>query len=313
MNFDGGRYFLTVLVPLRTEPVAGPDGARRAPEQIVRRVLATLPVAQQDRPSVASGLMSPFARVPRTHFARFFMLDQLRYNGRRRSNAIRDLLLRENLLQPEPIDRFAKPYLVFMADFDAPSPDETHLDSYLRGMWINMEEEIRLIFGHCPGFEEVDDAAGFSAFIRAHQVETTMPYTDYWTGTPPRWDLPIYLAIGSGVIVAASLALWFGGAWHFDGIWLFLLTLLILVVFAIGLVVREGLKIWPAAPHSDVASVLKALYLQQNFVRFAIDHQGADDAALHADFGRFLDRHRLDDLAGPTQSPGTLKTPGDAR
>ncbi|XDB00021.1 hypothetical protein AB1M95_08995 [Sulfitobacter sp. LCG007] len=311
MNFDGGRYFLTALIPLGTDPVAQPNGARQVPEQIVRDVLATLPVAQQDQPSVESGLMSPFARVPRTHFIRLFVLDQLRYNGRRRSNAIRDLLLRANLLTPQPIDRLSAPFLVLMADFDAPSPDEMHLDSYLRGMWTAMDDELRLIIGPTRGFDAVTDAESFAAFIKTHQVETTMPYTDYWTGDLPVWDLPRYFGIGAAAVIAGALALWFGGAWPFTGIRLFLLAIAAIVVMGIWLVIREGLKIWPAAPHSDINSVRKALYMQQKFVGFVVDAQGRDAAQLHSAFGKFLETHRPDNLLGPTQPPGVLTAPGD--
>lgn len=313
MNFDGGRYFLNVLAPLKTQSVALGDGEYRAPAQIVREVLASLPVAQQDGPSIESGRNSPFAQVPRTHFVRIFVIEQLRYNGRRRSNAIRDLLLRENLLKPQKIDRFSAPYLVFTADFDAPSGDATHLESYVRGLWIAAEREIRLIFGQCRGFEGVEDAESFCRYMIDHQVATTMPFTDYWTGRLPAWTLPRHLAIGVGAVFAAALALWYSGAWPAGGLWLTLLTLLAMIATAIALVLREGLKVWPAAPHSDIDSVLKSLYLQQKFVRFAIDQQCADDRELYDSFGVFVRTHRPDVIASPTHPPGTLRAPEEPR
>ena len=65
---------------------------------------------------------------------------------------------------------------------------------------------------------------------------------------------------------------------------------------------------FPAAPDSDLPSVLKALYLQQRFQEFAVAEQGAGDAALHAAFGRFLAKHRPDDLGWPTQEAGVVRS-----
>ena len=55
-----------------------------------------------------------------------------------------------------------------------------------------------------------------------------------------------------------------------------------------------GAKPFPAAPDSDLPTVLKALHLQRTFTRFAIDNQllAADPASaqeLHAAFRDFVD------------------------
>ena len=54
--------------------------------------------------------------------------------------------------------------------------------------------------------------------------------------------------------------------------------------------------------------MLKALYLQQKFVRFALDNQGADPQQLHASFGRFIAEQRPSDLQHPTQAPGVVRS-----
>ncbi|HEX2816053.1 MAG TPA: hypothetical protein VHN39_06650, partial [Phenylobacterium sp.] len=59
---------------------------------------------------------------------------------------------------------------------------------------------------------------------------------------------------------------------------------------------------------SDLPTVLKALFLQQQFIRFAIEAQGLDDATLHARFGGFLGAVRPGEDA-PTQPAGEIRAP----
>ena len=68
----------------------------------------------------------------------------------------------------------------------------------------------------------------------------------------------------------------------------------------------------PFPDGAKLPEVLKALYLQQQFARFAIDTQGKSDADLHAAFGAFVARHGPGDLAGPTQPPGVINLHGRA-
>ena len=70
----------------------------------------------------------------------------------------------------------------------------------------------------------------------------------------------------------------------------------------------RGGKPFPAAKHSDLKSVLKALYLQQNFVNFVIQNQGVADDVLYANFAAFIDEHRPQDLDAPTQDPGVIRS-----
>jgi hypothetical protein len=69
-----------------------------------------------------------------------------------------------------------------------------------------------------------------------------------------------------------------------------------------------GSRPFPTAPHSDLKSILKALYLQPRFLRFAIDMQGKDDAAIHAAFRSFVDEYQPDKVDSPTQSPGVISS-----
>lgn len=53
-----------------------------------------------------------------------------------------------------------------------------------------------------------------------------------------------------------------------------------------------------------VEEQLKALYLKQEFARFAAEHQGADPASLQRAFAAFIERVRPLDLGQPTWRPG---------
>jgi len=73
-------------------------------------------------------------------------------------------------------------------------------------------------------------------------------------------------------------------------------------------ILRRGQAPFPTAPGSDLPTVLKSLYLQQHFTRFAIEAQGLSDAELHARFGAFLAAVKPGD-ASPTQPPGEVFAP----
>ena len=60
--------------------------------------------------------------------------------------------------------------------------------------------------------------------------------------------------------------------------------------------------------YDDLPSVLKALYIQQNFSDFMVDRQGASADKLHKDFGAFLKKHKPSDKDGPTQPPGVISS-----
>ena len=74
-----------------------------------------------------------------------------------------------------------------------------------------------------------------------------------------------------------------------------------------------GRKPFPAAPDSDLPTVLKSLHLQRAFTRFAIDSQmqaaGPDAASaqqLYDEFAAFVAANKPDDLHDPTQAPGVI-------
>jgi hypothetical protein len=320
-NFDGGHYFLTALLPLKNDELILHGGVKSSAVHMVRRALSITPTACQSPPTVALGLNSPFARTmltpgstpipPRTHFARFVVIDDIAYNGRDPVDAIRAAAKGIDPITAAPTDSLPYPYLLFVADFDARSGDVAELRDYLAYLWRLMEPELRAIMGYCTDFgRRVTDAASFSAYIEACQVETTMPFNDYWTGAPPLASLgalPVVAAVlGAVLVIAGAVAFW----WQGHSGWIALASGVFGVAAVIWLLYRfimaRARVPFPAAPNSDLPAVLKALYLQQHFTRFAIDAQGRPDAEVQRLFAGFVATHKPH-ASEPTQGPGVLK------
>lgn len=332
-NFDAGRYFLTVLAPIRDG--AGPDGVSH--RHALRLALATLPTALQSPATEAIGLNSPFARNRRNHLARFAVLDDLIFNGAMPVDPILGRLTGRDPIQPGPVDRLGTAFLLFTAELDAVTEDGAPLpasltaaqqdavrDAYAATLWATMEAELRRIFRHCHGFDGVESAEGFARYLARCQVETTMPFNDYYTTPVALPSLPLK-ALAAAVLVPLAVLLlavlgWLAGAetvplvsvladWRPGPTvpWALLAT----GAAAFGayrFIMARGQRPLPPAQDATLPEVLKALYLQRQFTHFAEAQQGADPAALHAAFGAFLDRHRP--LATePTQQPGVVTVP----
>jgi hypothetical protein len=337
-NLDCGAYFLSTLIPVKTDALIDPaTGAATSPVHELRATLARLPTAQQT--PEAQGV-SPFARNTRNHFARLVVIEDVAYVGRK---PIQPLLtvLTELLLPPRwhinPVkaqaqDHLSCPFLFFSADFDAKSDDASERDSYLKELWETSQAEVREIFRHCVGFaEEVRDADSFAGYIARCQLTTTMPFHDYFMDGVPVKDKPDslqpqdgrlpeisiwrYTAIFAFAALAAYLLLQtiFPTASHL--FWLLYVALSAAAGLAviIALATHAGRKSFPPAPDATLPEVLKALYLRDQFTRFAIDAQflAADDdaasaAALQARFRDFAAAHQPRNVAGPTQAAGTV-------
>ncbi|MEL6680018.1 MAG: hypothetical protein AAFQ51_15030, partial [Pseudomonadota bacterium] len=191
-------------------------------------------------------------------------------------------------------------------------------DAWARRIWEKMAEELSDIFANCEGFEAVTDADGFAAYIKRHQVETTMPFNDYWLKLPNFGTLPVIPLLGAIAVpllvtVLALATLLLGGSvlpmfgWSAPAsFWLGAIATGLAAVLAVRYVNANGQKPLPPGQYADLSSVLKSLYLQETFTEFAIAQQGASDADLHAAFGRYLEDHRPLDPDGPTQAPGVI-------
>ncbi|HWI85209.1 MAG TPA: hypothetical protein VNT42_02640 [Sphingomonas sp.] len=308
-NLDGGHYFYTGVVPICNTGIVEHEGLRSSPIHMVREALETLPTALQSHASEQVGIQSPFARSLRTHFARFVVLDQPFFNGRDRADALVSAIRNTDLLEAASVDALACPYLLVMIDFD-PADGKDEPRAYFEELWGKMPEELTAIFRYAYGFADVKDAKGFADMMLDCQVETLMPFNDYWTETPPLPSLSTagLLAVPIGLAVAGALIGW----WRHWPWWGALLLAVALVLIGIAIdylwVMRRGKKPFPAAPDATLRHVLKALYLQQAFTRFAAEQQDAEPGTLGAAFRDFLSQHKPADLVGPTQPPGVIRT-----
>jgi len=313
-NLDGGHYFYTGLFPVALETVARADGSVTVPSHLLREALASLPNFSQVRESQDADRrterISPFARCRSTHFARLAVIDEPAFNGRDPVDAIKGAIKGVDLSEHQPVDHLSRPWLLFAADFDADEPDV--LDRWATELWQLMEPELRAIFQHCTGFDRVESAEAFAAYLLRGQLETTMSFNDYWIDPMP--GRPLSLAM-VGWVTLAVLALFVGMAWliqrEWGGGWAVWVAAGLLgagvgVWAAYKLIMARGAKPFPTAPDSDLKSVLKSLCLQQYFTRFAITQQGRSAEQLYEAFGRFLEEMRPDDVERPTQPPGVL-------
>ena len=343
-NFDTGHYFLTTLAPIKNGTALDDRGVCVSYAQRVRTLLAILPTALQSPATEKIGINSPFADNRRTHLCRFMVLDDAVYNGRNPKDAIATALVGKDPIIPQEVDRLNCPYLMFVADFDAVMEEGDPLpaalseaeqdkvrDAYARRLWETMQSELCEIYSNCTGFETVKDADGFADYIRRCQVETTMPFNDYWLNPPKLNDLSIgrILALVGIPLLVLLLSVIGICPWFYDipvlgGVlrsllgwtsWWTVLGGLLATALGIWLAYRYALKNgqlpMPPGEYADLPSVLKSLYLQQTFSEFAISAQGKSDAQLHEDFGAFLKKHKPEDKMAPSQAPGVISISRD--
>jgi len=314
-NSDGGHYFLTLLAPVKLGEVRNHDGTITTHSHVLREELANLPTAQQSQVTIDTGLISPFARCRRTHFLRMAVIDQPMFNGRDPSDPLVNAVKRRNVLVHQPFDVLSRPWLMLATDFDLrPQEADQGVRSWAEGLWLNSESEMRAIFGHCHGFDGVEDSAGFAAYLARCQLETTMSFNDYWPGRPPLVGESFKrLGLGALAVAAGVLALLWALLSPGSMAWLLPLgagALLAGVGAAVANLWFKGAKPFPPAPDSDLPSILKALHVQQRFGFFAEAVQGMDADALHASFARYLADVRPADLESPTQAPGVIRSDG---
>lgn len=325
-NFDTGHLFLTFLAPIRPGTTSDISGQVMSHEQALRITLGLLPTALQSPATIRIGENSPFARSLQTHLCRFVVIDDTIYNGRNPTDALVMSLRGKDPIHPQPVDRLNSAYLLFVADIDAVmeegDPLPARLDASQQGrvrdawagrLWDRMQPELRAIYENCVGFDGMITGDDFARYLKRCQVDTTMPFHDYWTSAPKLDPLPIkplaaVAIVPLAVTLIAFLAQLFGIMTPVTG-WVALIGLGISAAVLVGLyryIVARGQSPMPPADHGDLPSVLKSLYLQQHFADFVVDRQGADADMLHAAFGDFLTTHRPDSTMTPTQTPGVI-------
>ena len=291
-NIESGHYFLTALIPIRVLEEVAPDAsAARSPANDLRQFLALMPTEESTEVVLAGEealncagepTVSPFARNKLNHFVRFAVIDTINYNGRLAGNFIVEAARNVDLSIAEPIDCLSRPFLFFSAEFDANQHGAPEPEVYLDCLWDTMEPELRQVFKHCHGFEKVQSAGDFVRYIKSCQLETTMPFCDYWITEPQFLKFSKVAAFFLSTIAAAGA----GGLvyWLLAGdvrnwlVW----TLAVfagLLAFAASLVwqiIRHGRRPFPTAHGSNLRNVLKALYLQRQFSDFAANSKTHD-------------------------------------
>ncbi|MGF1658592.1 MAG: hypothetical protein ACFCUS_04135 [Rubrimonas sp.] len=350
-NFDAGHYFLTAFAPIRSHVVD--DRLPDSPVQRVRDAIDRLPRAWQS-PATDPAIWkldvnrrfferigkpddpraSPFAGSLRTHLLRFAVLDDAIFNGRPPSDTLLSQAgLRPKPTDPDPADLLPCAYLMFTADFDAvmtpgeklkdsltPTEQDRVRDDWAREIWTLAEGELREIFGNCQQFDDetIKTADDFARYVARCQVETYMPFNDYYIDPPKVKLLPVK-AIAAAVaapLIATVLAFlaWVTGAETWLGYrpeQAALVALLLTVAAIYGgyrFAMAHGQKPWPAAEFGDLPSVLKGLYIQQKFAGFVTRSYDMSPAELRGAFGDFLTAHAPEELFDKTQPPGVVRS-----
>lgn len=221
-NVNGKAYALTCLSPIRKGHFEG-----TAYSDEVRHRLQNWGLLEH----------SPMAKVPQTYLCRYFVLDDVYYQslpGTEFGGTFFDFLsifsdrFRRAALPKE--DHLKSKYLVFSCNLYG------DLDSYLRGMWTAIADDIRHLWGFCYGFDQVHDADTFVAYIKKCQLSASLFF------------------VGSN--------------------------------------------------DDPLPEQLKALYVKQEFSRFAEEHQGMPAAELQGAYQAFIQRIAPLNLESPSWKPG---------
>jgi hypothetical protein len=139
-NQSGQVYGLTIL-----SPILQGDSIEIGHATELRWYLASL---KRDH-------TSPLARVSSTHFARLVVMDDVVFVG-----------------APAIEEHLKSRYLVFETNFDG------DLDTYLTRMAREIPDFVDSVWKHCVGYPGVADPAGFVAYMKKCQIETTFFFAD---------------------------------------------------------------------------------------------------------------------------------------
>ena len=135
-NTSGHAYGLTLLCPIINSRWKDKSYA-----EILRASLDELP----------SDNKSPMAKVPDTYLARFYILNDVFYQGYRANE-----------------EHLKSRYLVFSSNFYGDR------DTYLEQMWKAAEAEVKHIWQYCVAFADVSTAEDFVAYCKKCQVDNNL-------------------------------------------------------------------------------------------------------------------------------------------
>ena len=135
-NSSGRTYGLTLLCPIKNETRGGRSCAQMLSEHLE---------------NLGTGAASPMAKAPNTYLARFYILNDVFYQGHGFEK-----------------EHLKSRYLVFSTNFHGDR------DTYIRGMWECNEVGVKAIWRHCVDFETVKNAQDFVDYVRRCQVDNAL-------------------------------------------------------------------------------------------------------------------------------------------
>lgn len=135
-NTSGNAYGLSLVCPIKNGAIENESYV-----SLSRKMLQKI-----DLQSV-----SPMACVPNTYLCRFYILNDVFYEG-----------------SPARDEHLKSSYLVFSSNFHG------GLDEYLSGFWQEAQDLAKKLWQYCVAFDQVKDEASFIAYIKKCQLETTL-------------------------------------------------------------------------------------------------------------------------------------------
>jgi hypothetical protein len=169
-NIVGKAYALTILSPIRN----GHTSEQIAYADLIRNRLQNWNFEHN----------SPMALVPNTYLSRFYVLDDVpvqSYPGGSAPDTFWDFLpyvpdfLRRSSMPHE--DHLKSRYLVFSANCYV--GENGDIDGYLRDMWKAIAPRIQEIWQYCYGFEKVNGAEQFIAYMK----KCSLPVSLFFVGS----------------------------------------------------------------------------------------------------------------------------------
>ncbi len=151
-NKNGNAYGLTLLCPIKNGSVNNQSYAA-----LTRLHLQNMPTEEE----------SPMALVPNTYLCRFYILNDVFFEGGPPKGTLLATLLTgfRSLAREEHLN---SKYLVFSSNFYGDR------DTYLEGMWEQASTQVKEIWKHCVGFDKVSDASDFVDYITRCQVDNQL-------------------------------------------------------------------------------------------------------------------------------------------
>lgn len=144
-NKTGNVYGLTLMCPILSDPTRRPTHVEE-----IREVLAGLPNFE----------LSPLARIPTIHMARFFVVRNFPYAG-----------------YPAEEDHLRSSYLMFSAEFDG------DLAEFVEMLTGRCGELVESLWSHCVAYPGPTDPGAVLGYFRRCQLDTALFFADQTTAS----------------------------------------------------------------------------------------------------------------------------------